>query len=133
MSRMPCLAALALGSLAALAAPADAFNARNGMAVTDLGNGLFRVEYGARADDTDYWCAAGDYALRVLGAPTRARLYRASAPPRKRGQGITFTLDPAQSSGPTGITNLGGPKDSLGVGHVTGSFCRPFRPFDDFW
>lgn len=129
MSRSTPLAALVLA--AALTTPAEAFNSRNGMTVTDLGGGLFRVEYEARINETDYWCAAADYAERVLGANSKTRMYRASPPPRKRGQGITFTLDPAKSGGPTGISTFGAgaSKTSIGLGHVRGSFCHVQRRF----
>ncbi len=122
------LATIALAAVAPFALPAVAFNARNDMVVTDLGKGLFRVEFETRINETDYWCAAGDFAERVLGAPIKARLFRASPPPRKRGQGITFTLDPALSGGATGISSFGrdASKDSITVGHATGSFCELF-------
>lgn len=129
MSRSVCPAAAVLAAAMAFAGSADAFNARNGMDVTDLGGGLFRVEYEVRINETDYWCAAADYAQRVLGADSRTRLYRASPPPRKRGQGITFTLDASQSGGRTGISTFGssGAKDSLGIGTVRSTFCSSQR------
>jgi hypothetical protein len=137
MSRLPLAASFAAALLTATlpgAALGQTFNARNGMDVTPLGDGLFRVEFETRINETDYWCAAGDYAERVLGAPPKARLFRASPPPRKRGQGITFTLDAEKSAGATGVSSFGAgsAKDSLSVSHATGSFCQFYRFINDF-
>lgn len=131
MFRPSLAAAVAVAALSAFSSPALAdFRAINGMWVRDLGKGEFLVRYEARLNETDFWCAAGDYARRVLGASGKTRLYRVTPPPRKAGQGIIFTLDAAKSGGDTGISSYGkdAAKDSLSVGHVTGNFCRLPRP-----
>ncbi len=129
MARTPRLIALVFAALT-LAAPAGAFNARNNMTVTPLPNGDILVEYDNVPNETDYWCAAGDYAERALGLPIRTPLYRASPPPRKRGQGITFTLDAARASEKLGLSVFGAKgekKNSISIGAATGSFCIDVR------
>ena len=88
------LAAIAL--LAASAAPALAFRATNGLVVDQTGERQFHVAFGPTLHKTDFLCAAADYASRGLGLPGATRLYRQSPAPRKSGEGITFTLDPAR-------------------------------------
>jgi len=88
------LAALAL--VAASAAPAFAFRAMNGLEVTPTGESAFLVDFGDTRRKTDYLCAAADYVSRGLGMRSTTRIYRHSPAPRKSGQGITFTLDPAE-------------------------------------
>jgi len=88
------LATVAL--LAASAAPAFAFRAVNGLTVEQIGDQQFHVAYGDMRHKTDFLCAAADYASRGLGLSGATRLYRSSPAPRKSGEGITFTLDPAR-------------------------------------
>jgi hypothetical protein len=111
--------------------PAAAFTAQNGMTVTQIGPTEIAVAHEARRDDTDYWCAAGDFARRVLGQPSQTRIWRATPKPRKAGQGIVFTLDPAQKAEGAGLSEFGsGPQDgSLSAGMAVGSFCRVRMPF----
>ena len=80
--------------LAALATPACAFRAINGLSVEQTGDRQFHVAYGSMRHKTDFLCAAADYVSRGLGLPGSTRLYRESPAPRKSGEGITFTLDP---------------------------------------
>ena len=54
----------------------------------------FDVLYRGEASDHDFWCAAGNYAARKLGAKSATRIYRISEPPRRAGQDIRFSLDP---------------------------------------
>ncbi|MGL6210349.1 MAG: hypothetical protein ACRC14_11040, partial [Paracoccaceae bacterium] len=68
----------------------------------------FTVGFYSQARTTDYWCAAGNYITNIKGMPDRTRVYRLSPSPRRAGQGITFTLDPARSTGETGISTFGG-------------------------
>ena len=125
-------AALIVGSALA-AAPVVALEARNQMTVTPLSQDTFRVEYQYVDNETAYWCAAGDYVQRVLGLPGKTPIFRASPPPRKRGQGITFTLDPAKAGGPTGISSFGEGRDDnfIRAGFATGAYCSvpPRFPF----
>jgi hypothetical protein len=81
--------------VAAAVSPASAFTARNGMSVTPVDAQTFIVEFPSPDAETQYLCAAGDYVMGALGMSALTRIYRASPPPRKQGQGITFTLDGA--------------------------------------
>ncbi len=117
-----------------LAAPANAFTARNGLEARQIGSTEIEVPFRHVGIETAYWCAAGDYAVRVLKLPNATRIYRASPPPRKQGQGITFTLDPAKAADP-GLSIFGKDKSSISLGHATGNFCSlddvyPFSLFD---
>ncbi len=86
------LVALAL----ALPAPAHAFRALNRSEVVPLGNGLFEVinSFGSRTQD--YWCGAGDFAIRVLRAPVTQRIYiwapRGPSKSRPGRKAVTFSL-----------------------------------------
>ena len=113
--------------------PAAAFTAQNGMTAARAGPAEIAVFHEVRRDDTDYWCAAGDFAQRVLGLPGRTPLWRASPKPRGAGQGILFTLDPAQASPGAGPSQFGtGPRDgSISIAMATGSFCRRVIPLFD--
>ncbi|OYW51945.1 MAG: hypothetical protein B7Z31_13190 [Rhodobacterales bacterium 12-65-15] len=60
-----------------------------------------------------------------LGLPGDTRIYRMSPPPRKAGEGIAFTLDPAKSAGDTGISTFGGAQDgSLSASGAKASQCN---------
>lgn len=111
--------------------PAAAFTAQNGMRATQVGPTEIAVAHEVKRDDTDYWCAAGDFARHVLGQPGQARLWRATPKPRGAGEGIVFTLDPARKAEGAGLSQFGsGPRDgSLSVGMAVGSFCRTDLPF----
>ena len=110
----------------ALAAPADAFILGNRMQVTALGGADFAVAFTPRAEETDYWCAAGAHVTRRLGLDSRTRVFRLSPEPRKRGQGISFTLDKARGTGSTGITTFGGLQDGgMSAGSAT-QYCHDF-------
>ncbi len=105
--------------------PASAFIARNGMTVAQSGPTEIAVAPDVRRADTDYWCAAGDYAERVLNQPGKTRIWRASPKPRSAGEGITFTLDAAQKAEGAGLSLFGaGPRDgSVSVAMAVG-YCR---------
>lgn len=121
----------ALIALAVLPVPATAFTAQNGMWAEQISPTEIAVEYRGRRDATDYWCAAGDYARRVLELPGKTRLWRASPKPREAGGGIIFTLDPANKAEGSGPSQFGaGPKDgSVSVAMAVGNYCRPFIRF----
>lgn len=106
--------------------PAAAFTARNGMIAVQTGPTEITVIHRARRDDTDYWCAAGDFARRVMGLPGKTRLWRASPQPREAGQGIVFTLSEANKAEDAGPSQFGtGPRDgSIPVAMAVGSYCR---------
>lgn len=111
--------------------PAAAFTAQNGMTARQVGPTEIAVDHHARRDDTDYWCAAGDFARRALGQPGETRLWRATPKPRGAGQGIVFTLDPARKAEGAGLSHFGaGPRDgSLSVGMAVANFCRVNLPY----
>jgi hypothetical protein len=121
------IAALALS----LAAPAAAFDLTHRMRVTPLGGADFRVEFEPLAGDTDYWCAAASHVKIRLGMNSRTRIFRATPEPRKRGQGIGFTLDKSRSTGSTGITIHGGLQDGGISAGSAYQFCHDFE-FDRF-
>ena len=113
--------------------PAQAFTAQNGMTAVQTGPSEITVLHEIRRGDTDYWCAAGDFAQRALGLPGNTRLWRASPKPRRAGDGIVFTLDPARAAPGAGLSQFGsGPRDgSIPVSMAVGSFCRVIVPYWD--
>lgn len=121
------LAAVAL--VAAFAAPAFAFRAMNGLAVEPAGDQAFLVDFGDTLHKTDYLCAAADYASRGLGMPSTTRIYRQSPTPRKSGQGITFTLDPARKATMKLFTRLfsDNDDDGISVALARASYCYRSR------
>lgn len=110
---------------------ADAFMARNGMTATQIGPTEIAVAYELRRDDTDYWCAAGDFAWREMGQTGQTRIWRATPKPRDPSNGIVFTLDPARKAEGAGLSQFGsGPRDgSISIGMARNSFCRKRVPF----
>lgn len=113
--------------------PAAAWTAQNGMTAVQTGPSEITVIHEVRRGDTDYWCAAGDFAQRVMGLPGKTRIWRASPKPRGAGDGIVFTLDPAKQADGAGLSQFGsGPRDgSIPVAMAVGSFCRVIVPFFD--
>jgi hypothetical protein len=63
--------------------------------------------------EQDFWCAAGHYAARKLGAKSTTRIYRLSEPPRRAGQAVRFSVDPAGHASATGLNTIGGGDGSL--------------------
>ena len=120
--------AVLAAQIALVPALAGAFTAQNQMQVQQAGTTDIVVQFVSQADDTDYWCAAGDYAVRAMGASSGSRLYRATPKPRGQGQGITFTLDPNRAAAGAGVASFGagGGDGSMAVGQAVGSYCRPF-------
>ncbi len=118
MRVLPILLAFALG------VPAQAFGTEPRLRVTQEPGGDFTVGYNSQADITDYWCAAGNFVTNVMALPDRTRVYRKSPPPRKAGQGISFTLDASRSAGETGLSTFGGLQDgSMSAGGAFAQFC----------
>ena len=111
----------------ALAAPAQAYNLSNQLRVTPLGGADFAVAFAPRAEETDYWCAAGAYVKQRLGMDSRTRVFRLSPEPRKRNQGISFTHDKARSTGSTGITIFGGLQDGGMSAGSAFQYCHDFE------
>ncbi len=129
MFRPLALAALLL----AFAAPASAFIAKNGMRVHPVDAQSFIVEFPSPDAETQYLCAAGDYVIRALAMSTQTRIYRASPPPRKQGQGIIFTLDASKKTTMALFTNFGKDKGdgSISAGSARGTYCSIVRIFPD--
>ncbi|MDN5787962.1 hypothetical protein [Pseudorhodobacter sp.] len=109
-----------------LSLPANAFSARNGMTVLGRDGTDFTVAFDSVPRETDYLCAAGDFLIAALGLPSKTRFYRASPPPRKQGQGISFTTDPARKVKMGLFTSFGnGAQDGgISAGAATGSYCE---------
>lgn len=118
---------LVSGSLAfaLLASPVFAFSARNGMDVRAVDAQTFVVEFPSPYDEKQYLCAAGDYVIRALGMSALTRIYRASPPPRKQGQGITFTLDETKKVQLGLLSSFGKDKGDGGIsaGNARDSYC----------
>lgn len=89
----------------AMATPAEAYLARNGMVVEPAGGGSFEVPWTGQSGAPAFWCAAGDYVTRRLGLSGATRIYRYDAPGRSRGAGIRFGLDP-RGAQPTGLVGI---------------------------
>ncbi len=95
-------AAVAAVFAAVGALPAQAYLTDSGLSATGDASRIV-VEFQAGFGDSEYWCAAGDFAISRLGASVVAPVYRVTPPPRKRGQGIVFSLSPEGTSARTGI------------------------------
>jgi hypothetical protein len=114
--------------LATLASPAAAFRATNGFTVQSTGPQTFTVNFRTTRNENAYWCAAGEFVTRALDMPSKTRIYRASPQPRRAGQGISFTLDPAAAAPGAGLSTLSAGGDgSVSAGHARGSFCNFFE------
>ncbi len=107
----------------------NSFRAVNGLRVVAEAPDRFHVPWFGLPGDTAFWCAAGDYVQRRLGMSGSTRIYRVSEPPRRSGEGITFSLSPDGAASRTGVTQFfgAGHENSLSVASAT-SFCDPF-----FW
>lgn len=115
-------AVLALGLIAG---PAAAFLSRNNLLIVPEGNDTFNIPFRGRSGDNEFWCAAGDYVQRGLGLPANTRIWRLSEPPRRRGEGIRFSLRPDGAASRTGLAVFGsGPAGSVLAITATG-VCPP--------
>ncbi|MFC2968210.1 hypothetical protein [Acidimangrovimonas pyrenivorans] len=99
------------------------FVARNGLSVTPTGPETFHVAFGGLIGTSDFWCAAGEYVTRRLGRPIQTMVYRASPPPRRAGEGISFTLNAADAQ-KTGLISLKGETRGYAAG-IAEEFCEP--------
>jgi hypothetical protein len=125
---------LTLALIAVFAPPALAFTAKNGMRVQPIDARTFVVDSPSPDAETQYLCAAGDYVMRALGMSALTRIYRASPPPRKQGQGITFTLDETKKTQMALFTSFSKDKGdgSIAAGSARGTYCDIVRIFRDF-
>ncbi|MBL4916327.1 hypothetical protein [Szabonella alba] len=123
-------AALLLSPLTAMA-ETRVMIAQNGMQARQAGPTEILVLPRPSARPTDYWCAAGDYAVRAMGLTNRTRLWRATPASARVGNGILFTLDETKKAEGAGLSEYGsGPRDgSMSLGMAVGSYCRPVIPF----
>ena len=78
---------------------------------------------------TAHWCAAAEYVAYGLGRPGTTRLFRATPVPRKIGQGVGFTLDPAEATRANGLSVFGSKDGTISVAHAVTSFCRRYPRF----
>ncbi|MEM9968076.1 MAG: hypothetical protein AAF755_08260 [Pseudomonadota bacterium] len=112
---------IALISCLAVPLAAQEFRASNRVPVTgtsDTINVLGDGGFGARG----IWCAAADYALRVLRVPGNTRLYVREA---RRTPPFVFTLDAAGAASSSVLvlsSSLRQPGSNLSVNHALG-FC----------
>lgn len=106
-----------LAAALAAAAPAHAFTSSNRMRVEATGPVTFEVRArGGNYGAADFWCAAGEYAARRLNARENAPIFRLSEPPRRSGQPIVFSLDPAGRASSTGLITFGRDDGAMSVG-----------------
>lgn len=112
-------------AVALFACPASAFWAKNGMEVSAVDARTFRVEFMSVESERQYLCAAGDYVIRALGMSARTRIFRTSPPPRKQGQGITFTLDESKKTDLGMLSSFGKNKGDGGIsaGSARDNYC----------
>jgi hypothetical protein len=125
MTRITLTAVLLLAAL-----PAQAFLATNDLVVEADGPVSFHVPYRGASGAPAFWCAAGDYAARVLGASPADRVWRLSEPPRRSGEGIRFSLAPEGRASGTGLAALGPDDASLSVAHAL-MLCENRLPVRD--
>ena len=97
-----------LAAVALSAGAAQAYAARNGFQVQRLSNGNFQVMNRGGLSAPAAWCAAGDYAMAVLGVEPGTAIWRISEPPRPRAANIEFSLSSVGAATSTGIATLGG-------------------------
>jgi hypothetical protein len=120
---------LAVGLLVGSTVEASAWTAANGMTVTSDGARSFVVApRGGMSNSTDYWCAAGDFAVRRLGLRPSTRLFRMT--PGSGSKGVRFSLD-EQGSVPSGVTVFGS-KDSGLSASLAQVYCTSLRKTDVF-
>lgn len=78
---------------------AAAFRAQNTLKVNPEGQGQFEVIQSGGVTAGDVWCAAGDYAMRVLGVAGTQRVYlvegkHTARTEERRRFGYSFSLTP---------------------------------------
>ena len=86
--------------LAGLPVLADAFTARNYHKVGQISDDVFEVVGRPGSGGQEFWCAAGDYARRMLGAKASQRVYLVRGPgvaqTRNRNRAVLFSLTPPE-------------------------------------
>ena len=124
---LPFVAGAAL-MLSSVTAGAQAYRADNRLVVTPVGGGSFSVPLGSRFGARGTWCAAADYAARVLGAAGTTRIY-VQQPLARPGKTVVFGTDPGGASpqqvlGVTSALRTAG--SNLSVDHAI-QFCADTR------
>lgn len=131
MAQRYSLAAVILSASVGLAGAAEAFTSRKSARVNPVSDQVFEVVPIAGGTGIDYWCGAGDYAMRALGSPISAMVYvsRAMGPSEttNRRSAVQFTLDADVLAG--AVFNSNPPTNRLNVGDAMQvraalSFCH---------
>ncbi|MFK7752811.1 MAG: hypothetical protein AB8B51_09690 [Sedimentitalea sp.] len=116
---------------------AGAWRAINQHEVFDVAPGVFEVVSRVGAGPSDYWCGAGDYVRRSIGAASNQRiyLYKAIGPSvaRPGKKAVQFALSPppggAIEPGLTLSVTATGDRLSAAFAH---QYCYGDDPFDPF-
>ena len=95
-----------------LTTPAQAYLAQNSLRVQGDA-AAFEVQFSPGMGAANAWCAAGDYAIRYLGLPPSAKIWRMSEPPRPVGQGVSFATSPTGAATKSGLIRLNEQEASL--------------------
>ncbi|MEL7151033.1 MAG: hypothetical protein AAGK71_09880 [Pseudomonadota bacterium] len=103
-------------TLSLIPSAAPAWIAQNDLVVRETPGG-FTVPFRGLSAARDFWCAAGDYVIRELQLPPATTIYRTSSPPRRAGNGISFSLSAENAKRP-GLILLSGRRG------VSASFAR---------
>lgn len=111
--------------LSLLATPAMAFTARNGVEVQGSAE-MIEVQPSPGQAAPQSWCAAGDFVMRGLGLAASTRVYRLTPPPRRGGEGVSFSLSPEGAAERTGLLTLGPSDGSLSAG-MAQALCQSGR------
>ncbi len=134
---------LAIPLALALASPASAFTAINGLDVTPVQGGFEVLSRGA-AGPRDVWCAAAEYAQRVHRAGNNQRLFilQGYGPAQSvrgyRGVSFTLTPPPALAGGPRPGSNgnysvsMKTPGFNLSTAHAW-QFCKDVLDLEADW
>lgn len=96
-------------------APAHAYLAQNDLRVSGTAD-AFTVLPSPGMGPSRAWCAAGDFAIILLGLPGTTPLWRTSEPPRKVGEGISFATTPTNAASTSGLFQFGPDDASLTAG-----------------
>ncbi|OED47019.1 hypothetical protein AB838_17140 [Rhodobacteraceae bacterium (ex Bugula neritina AB1)] len=122
MKNLITAAVLACSMATAIPVSAGTFLANRGVRVLPVNDIVYEVVPGRSGGTWDYWCAAAQYARRVLGASWTDRYYvvrgRDVSVTTGRRSSVQFTLHPEQAGVPpkTGWLSLGfQPGESLSV------------------
>ena len=123
------LLSLLAAAAVAVASPAAAYIAGNGLLVRAEADGSFVVLGSPGQGPAESWCAAGDYVI-ASGMPTNTRIWRLSEPPRRQGESVRFGLSPEGAASKTGLFILGSKDASLSAIHAA-QLCHCDLPVSD--